>query len=217
MKILNEDTIKKMHNNNSINEIQIEKDTLITKKAKEYLENNGINLNEGKTKAEHLTHLYGKEMVIKNHPRIIMRGKLDTFQADLLMLQVEAKNEGQQKIVDLLQEVLSYSRKILACEVTGKPFGKVELFSMNEKQLREASQNPRKFFGVDHIAPSLEMGKLAIGLNQLRAKSREVELAAITAFCPHGNMEREDIIQALNRLSSAIYIIFCRTIAENKE
>lgn len=217
MKIISEDVIKKLHNNSYINEIQVEKGTFITKQAREYIEKNQLKITDGTSKPEHLTHIYGKELVFKNHPRIILRGKLDSFQADVLILQIEADRVGNKIIVEELQEILEFSRKIMGCEVTGKPMGSLELLGMDEKQLRVASQNPKNYFGVEHIAPFYRMGSLCIGLNQLRTRAREVELASITAFCSKGKIEREDIIQALNRLSSAIYIILCKALAEDRE
>ena len=54
------------------------------------------------------------------------------------------------------------------------------------------------------------MGETAARLNCLRAQVREVELSAMHAF-PHG--ERNDLIEGLNRLSSAVYILFCKTVS----
>ena len=54
------------------------------------------------------------------------------------------------------------------------------------------------------------MGRLAARLNLLRARTREAELAAERAFAEG---EREDILKAMNSLSSAVYILFCRLLA----
>ena len=59
------------------------------------------------------------------------------------------------------------------------------------------------------------MGEVCIELNALRTKSREVELAAIDAFCKPPRIDRLDIIKALNRLSRGIYIIYCKYLEEN--
>ena len=37
-------------------------------------------------KPEHMTHLNGDTLVPKTHPRILFRGKLDTLEAELLLL-----------------------------------------------------------------------------------------------------------------------------------
>ena len=53
------------------------------------------------------------------------------------------------------------------------------------------------------------MGESVLTLNLLRAQVREAEISAAKAF----NEERTDIIEALNRLSSAVYILECKTIS----
>ena len=45
-------------------------------------------------------------------------------------------------------------------------------------------------------------------LNRLRTRVREAEIAAIRAL-----PERTDILRAMNRLSSAVYVIFCRQLS----
>ena len=58
------------------------------------------------------------------------------------------------------------------------------------------------------------MGRMAAELNRLRAKVREAELSAARAFMTaEGVVERPDIIRNLNRLSSGVYIVFCRWLA----
>ena len=46
------------------------------------------------SKPEHMTHLYGNCLVPKNHPRIILRGKLDSLEAAILWAQATAQREG---------------------------------------------------------------------------------------------------------------------------
>ena len=36
-------------------------------------------------KPEHMTHLNGDFLVVKDHPRIIFRGKLDTLESELIL------------------------------------------------------------------------------------------------------------------------------------
>jgi ethanolamine utilization cobalamin adenosyltransferase len=51
-------------------------------------------------------------------------------------------------------------------------------------------------------------------LNILRTQVRELELMAMDAFyVGEGKVEREDIIQALNRLSSLIYVLMVQLAA----
>ena len=153
-------------------------------------------------------------MVCKNHPRIRFRGKLDSFQAEVLTLEVRAQQRGEMRLLERLEEVLQYSRNVLVAEVMDRPLGHIELFGLDEGQLRYVSQHPKEHFGVGHIAPTYDMGEICIALNALRASSRELELAGIDAFCNPPRIEREDILQALNRISSGIYIIYCQYLQE---
>jgi ethanolamine utilization cobalamin adenosyltransferase len=52
------------------------------------------------------------------------------------------------------------------------------------------------------------MGPSLLGLNTLRSSVREIEIAAVAAFM--NNVEKQDMIQALNRMSSVIYIMMLK-------
>ena len=196
----------------------------ISQEAKDYAEANGIKIiskdaQSKPQKPEHMTHLNGHKLVLKNHPRIVLRGKIDTFQAKTLEVQILAEEMGRRNIVNMLGEVNDYARKILVSELMETELDDdIKLIGLNEKELRYVSQHPAQYFGMGHIAPSYTMGKLAVELNLLRAMSREVELAAINAFADgNGPVERKDILRALNRLSSALYIMYLEVLAEGGE
>ena len=196
----------------------------ISQEAREYAQANGIKIigkdDQSKPKKpEHMTNLNAKQLVLKNHPRIILRGKIDTFQAKTLEVQILADELGHRNMVNMLGEVNDYARKILVADLMDKPLDdSITLIGLNEQELRFVSQHPTQYFGVGHIAPSYKMGKLAVELNLLRAMSREVELAAINAFADgEVKIERKDILRALNRLSSALYIMYLEVLAEGGE
>jgi ethanolamine utilization cobalamin adenosyltransferase len=58
------------------------------------------------------------------------------------------------------------------------------------------------------------MGPLALRLNTLRTRIREGELMAVRVFVPGKDSERKDIVLAMNRLSSALYWLFCRLVSK---
>lgn len=159
-------------------------------------------------KRENYTHLRGNLLVPKTHPQIRLRGKLDSLMAEIIEAQLTADAEGEHETVQALDEILSFTRKILASEVSGKALGEIRLLGMNSGELRYNSQNVRAAFGMDHPLPSYKQGAVCAALNSLRTCVREAELAAVEAF-PEGRM---DIIEALNRLSSAVYIVYCRKL-----
>lgn len=158
-------------------------------------------------KPEHMTHLYATLLVPKNHPRIVLRGKLDSFEAQLVMAMVRAKGHGQKQLVGDLNELLTLARRILVAEVTQKPLEDQPLLGLDSAGLREISHNPQKRFKRGHILPSEALSFTGATLNLFRVQVREVELAAMDAFCQGDKIERPDIIKALNRMSSACYIM----------
>jgi len=164
-------------------------------------------------KPEHLTALRGNLLVPKNHPQIKFRGMLDALEADLVAAQVVFDRLGLASGVDDLRDVLRYVKQILRCEVLDVPFEDGHLFGLDDAELRERSHHPQQYYGIPHFAAGLEDGEAVVLLNQLRTKVRQVELAAYDAFALDGasGSSRLDIIKALNRLSSGVYIMMYKT------
>jgi len=164
-----------------------------------------------RAKPEQMTHLYGNHLVCKTHPRIALRGKLDSLQAGVLEGQILAGKKGERDLVLELEEILGFLRRLLACEVKEERFEWETLLGMDEAALRAASHNPEKFCGMPLHPPSYKMGELAVRLNSLRTAALEAELAAVAAFTGEGGAAaREDILRSLNRLSSVFHILYCR-------
>lgn len=164
-------------------------------------------------KGEGMTHLRGNLLVPKTHPQIAFRGKLDTMMAMIMHLQIVAQEQGQMGIVSDLNELLEFSHGILAAEVKDEPLKEVKMLGMDSEQIRYNSQQVKKVFGIDHPIPNYKMGKLCVELNRLRTQIRETELAAAQAFYCGGSYSRPDIIEALNRMSSCVYILMCRKLS----
>jgi ethanolamine utilization cobalamin adenosyltransferase len=161
-------------------------------------------------KPEDLTHLRGRELVRKDHPVIIWRGRLDTFCARLIEAQVLGLREGRPDFAEELREILDFCRGLLRAELKGQEVDDFRLLGLTPGDLREQSHYPARFFGHPHILMSCKMGPLPVALNALRAEVRAVETAAAAAFGAPGRPPRDDIIMALNRLSSLFYIMVYR-------
>lgn len=164
-------------------------------------------------KPEDMTHLRGNLLVPKTHPRIEFRGRLDSLMAQLMEAQTEALEENQPEIVRDLEQMMGYIRKILGAEVKDEPLEEIALLGMDSAQLRYASHHVKETLGIDHPVPGYQMGRMCVSLNRLRTQVREVELAAVRAFDGEGGCSRPDIVEGLNRLSSCVYIIFCRKLS----
>lgn len=164
-------------------------------------------------KPEYMTQLYGKKLVFKDDPRIAFRGAIDSLQSKILLLQVEAADNKQDRLVQGLEEILVYVRSIMRCEVLEEDFPTIQLLDLDEEELRERSHNPQKYFNMKHILPNYNMGKLALELNDLRSRVREVEIYAVRAFRKDDGLVREDLVKALNRLSSCVYIMMLQYLS----
>ncbi|MBU5483163.1 cobalamin adenosyltransferase [Clostridium sp. MSJ-11] len=159
-------------------------------------------------KPEHMTHLYGNVLVFKDHKRIILRGKIDSLESKILETQIICSKLGMTKIVNDLQEILDFVRNIIRCEVLNEKLEGFLLQGMTAEELRERSHNPQKYFGIGHFLPDHDMGEVVVALNSCRSLTRETELTAFSAFKnEYGDVEREDLIRGLNRLSSLFWIM----------
>jgi ethanolamine utilization cobalamin adenosyltransferase len=168
-----------------------------------------------RTKPEHLTHLWGNRLIGKDSLRIRFRGFIDALEAELLEAQALADSLGREQYCGDLGAVLAYVRSLLAAEVTERPLAPPELFGLDAEELHRQSHDIKGTFGIAHPVPDYRMGPLALRLNTLRTRIREGELLAVRLFAPGKNPAREDIILALNRLSSALYWLFCRLVSES--
>lgn len=236
MKVLTEADLRRMHLKENKKEWILSKDVFVTPTAREYAKEQGIRLEiEGEKykemsqtpirknlngtfvdamtgigysdKPEEMTHLRGNLLISKTDPRITLRGKLDSLQAKVLLLESEFLNN--KKLFDDLESVLQFLQKILAAEVKNEPVEALLLFGLTEEEIHNMSHNVNEAFGIRHMVPNVEMGRLALQLNELRTQVRETELKAAVAF-QEGDILQ--VIKRLNRLSSGIYVLFCRTI-----
>ena len=158
-------------------------------------------------KPEHMTHLQGNILVHKTHPRIAFRGAIDTLEAELILCQLD----GDEKVAKDLAEVLAFTRTLLRCDVLGESVPTEKLCGLTAEQLRSHSHRPQDFYGQPHFMPNASDGRLIARLNRCRCAAREAELRAVAAFSDaDGNPTRTDILLAMNRLSSMLYILMIR-------
>ncbi|HEY4393372.1 MAG TPA: hypothetical protein VGP64_04895, partial [Polyangia bacterium] len=89
-------------------------------------------------------------------------------------------------------------------------------------EIRDATHHTHELYGVPFMYPDVRQGPVIAKLSLARAVAREAELAVLTAFPPEGGLStaapaRPDLAYALNRISSALYLLAVRYVAGRYE
>lgn len=154
-------------------------------------------------KPEHMTHLNAEILVPKTHPRIRFRGKMDTLEAELILCQL-----ADAGLVSPVGEILALAREILRCDVLNEPLSPGKLCGLTEEEQRRRSHFPQDYYDQPHFMPMSSDGPVIAQLNRARCACREAELSAVEAFSDRDGLPtRPDILRALNRMSSMLYIL----------
>jgi len=171
------------------------------------LENGGF-LRE---KPEHMTHLHGDVLVPKTHPRIAFRGAMDELETEIMLCQLVVEPEIRKD----LGQILEQARVLIRCDVLSEPVPEKDLCGLNEDELRRRSHFPQDYYGQPHFMPEYADGAALLQLNRVRCAARRAERMAAEAFADReGNPTRVDILKALNRMSSMLWILMIRVKKE---
>jgi ethanolamine utilization cobalamin adenosyltransferase len=169
-------------------------------------------------KPDAMTHLDATTLVAKNDLRIAFRGRVDSAIAQAVLLQTQWQDEAVAPTLQaMLADIRSALGNVLRCETLGETMSPIAVGDFDEAQLHTVSHNPLKHLGHDHIVPALEHGRTVARLNVLRTAIREAEVAGAQAFIDTDfTVRRGDLLQALNRLSSAVYVLMLIGLAHQK-
>ena len=158
-------------------------------------------------KPEHMTHLNGDVLVHKTHPRIAFRGAMDTLETEIMLCQLVVEPDIRKD----LGEILALARRLIRCDVLDEPVPEETLCGLTEAEQRKRSHRPQDYYGQPHFMPEYADGAAILQLSRARCAAREAELKAVAAFCDReGNPTRVDILRAMNRMSSMLYILMIR-------
>ncbi len=158
-------------------------------------------------KPEHLTHLNGNVLVPKTHPRIAFRGAMDTLETELMLCQLVVEPDIRKD----LGEILALARRLIRCDVLDEPVRSEKLCGLTEDEQRSRSHRPQDFYGQPHFMPEYADGAAMLQLSRARCAARDAELKAVAAFSDReGNPTRVDILRAMNRMSSMLYILMIK-------
>ncbi|MDR1521078.1 MAG: hypothetical protein LBU23_13195 [Planctomycetota bacterium] len=166
-----------------------------------------------KPKPRHLTHLGDGRLIRKDHPVIVWRGEMDCFAAFLLEAQLLGERLGKARFAAEIREIAGFVQHLIVCEAAGRASGEFRLLGWSGDEVRRLSHEAARSAGPGQPprSCSAEMGELAVSLNRLRALCRKAESAAVTAFVDAAGQEpRPDLILALDRLSSLLYVLMFR-------
>lgn len=166
-------------------------------------------------KPDTMTHLNAYTLVSKSDPRLGFRAKLDSTISLAVWLQGEVSDYAQSWLTDI-RSVLG---NIMRADAMDQTLPHFVIGELDEKYIHQLSHFPLKYLEHDHIVPAFEHGKNVRLLNLLRTSIRETEIVAASIFIDRDLIvQRPDIMQGLNRLSSATYVlmILCLRVERGK-
>ena len=170
-------------------------------------------------KPDTLTHIDAHHLVSKNDPRLLFRGKLDSVIAQAVLTQIQLTQTPSDALAPIMPQLSRYMAdvrsvlgNVLKTEATGETMATVALGNLSAEAIHKMSHHPLKYLGHDHLVPDEKQGMQVALLNLLRAQIREAELYAAQIYITRDfRVKRPDIMQALNRLSSAVYVLMLVT------
>ena len=137
---------------------------------------------ELREKPEHMTHLDAQVLVPKDHPRIRFRGCVDSLEADLLLAQREAHDEGYRAICKDLGDALEFARQALRRDVLNEPMEPMRLGGLDPAELRARSHTPQKYYNQPHFMPDHTQSRTLLTINRARTTTRAAELRNVGAL-----------------------------------
>jgi len=157
-----------------------------------------------------MTWLNADAQVPKTSGSIIFRGKMDSLLASVMLAQTQFDPKGRLPALlrECLLDVKNWVMQILAAEMSGQAPEITGMAGMDMETLHAVSRNPAKYLGMEHCMAHESQGSNVALVNWLRALVRETEIAALR------NLPGESpVCCALNRLSSALYVLMLLTMA----
>lgn len=161
-------------------------------------------------KPDALTQLNDTQFVHKTHPRIRLRGQVDSLHALVLMAQAQSLGCGRPWLTEALGVLAAYCRELTSAEYNERPVASLELPGWDEKAIHKATHDPDEVLGVPHATIDGNSPILMHWLNLCRTQCRELELTALTTFPDPQHPYGPSLNHALNRLSSAFYLLQLR-------
>ena len=164
-------------------------------------------------KPEYMTVVDGNVLISKNSKLIALRGKIETFLAEVLLTGKEIElTSNNDKLIRDIETVIKFVQNIMVAEKLNKILENQTFFdSKSIKDIKEIIENPKQYFKKGHLLEiSLNSDLTIHRLNRLRFLARELEIQAIDYFVEDYKVSRKDLLEAFNILSDVIYIIILK-------
>jgi len=161
-------------------------------------------------KPEHMTQIDAGHFAPKTSPRLVLRGRVDSLHAFVMLVASTARRFELPELAHHLDTLAAYCREIMSAEYNLRPVAPLVMMGKSEQDLHEISHWPDKYLGIAHIVPGPYDHEILHWLNLLRTQCREVEVVVLQAFPADGidpSGARNSLSRALNRLSSAVYVL----------
>ena len=161
-------------------------------------------------KPEHITQIDSGHFAPKTSPRLILRGRIDSLHAMVMLTASISRRFGLPELGNHLDTLAAYCREIMSAEYHLRLVAPLVMMDKSENQIHEISHWPEKFLGIPHIVPGSSDHEILHWLNLLRTQSREVEIIVLQVF-PTNDLDLSGVgaglTRAFNRLSSAVYVL----------
>lgn len=161
-------------------------------------------------KPSSLTQLNAHHYAPKTHPRIVLRGQIDSLHALMLLVQGMARDAGAEETRSGLGTLAAYCRELMSAEYNERRCAPLELAGVVEADVHHATHDPLGTLGIDHLVINDTEPMLQHWLNVARTQARELEITAMQTFLSPHHPYGASICHGLNRLSSAIYYVALR-------
>lgn len=168
-------------------------------------------------KASHLTQLNAHHFAPKTHPRIKLRGRVDSLHALVLLIQRLAKQSDEPELARDLGTIAAYCRELTSAEYNERPVAELRLQTWDAEAIHDVTHDPKGTIGIEHLTIDENEPELQHWLNMARSSSREIEIAAMETFPGVDHPYGASICHAFNRLSSTFYFLQLRMKAGVRE
>ena len=123
-----------------------------------------------------LTELNACHYAPKTHPRIVLRGRLDSLHALLLLAQSVAAGEpagaaglvGREETAAALASLAAYCRELIGAEFAERPAAGLSLDGYDAETLHRATHDPDGLLGVPHVTLGGDAPPVQLWLNLVR-------------------------------------------------